>query len=126
MQGTIFFSFLLFAINKAYFLLNPRNIISNIIMIFNINSTRGHTGSLLVTATYRVEFVWNDPRVKRRITGYKIHVENCVELTLTQPRQSEVDDGDFDAGTPDLVRLSVQTTAYHRFIGASYEHVPPV
>ena len=48
MQGTIFFSFLLFAINKAYFLLNPRNIISNIIMIFNINSTRGHTGSLLV------------------------------------------------------------------------------
>ena len=48
MQGTIFFSFLLFAINKAYFLLNPRNIISNIIMYFNINSTRGHTGSLLV------------------------------------------------------------------------------
>ena len=48
MQGTIFFSFLLFAINKAYFLLNPRNIISNIIIIFNINSTRGHTGSLLV------------------------------------------------------------------------------
>ena len=29
-------------------LINPRNIISNIIMIFNINSTRGHTGSLLV------------------------------------------------------------------------------
>ena len=28
--------------------MNPRNIISNIIMIFNINSTRGHTGSLLV------------------------------------------------------------------------------
>ena len=37
MQGTISFSFLLFAINKA------RNIISNIIMIFNINSTRGQT-----------------------------------------------------------------------------------
>ena len=28
--------------------MNPRNIISNIIMIFNNNSTRGHTGSLLV------------------------------------------------------------------------------
>ena len=54
MQGTIFFSFLLFAINKAYFfLINPRNIISNIIMIFNINSTPGHTGSLLVVTMIR-------------------------------------------------------------------------
>ena len=45
-KGTIFFfSFLLFA---GLLLINPRNIISNIIMIFNINSTRGHTGSLLV------------------------------------------------------------------------------
>ena len=42
------FLFLLFAINKGLLLINPRNIISNIIMIFNINSTRGHTGSLLV------------------------------------------------------------------------------
>ena len=32
-------------------LINPRNIISNIIMILKINSTRGHTGSLLVYPT---------------------------------------------------------------------------
>ena len=44
MQGTISFSLLLFAINKAYScLINPRNIISNTIIIFNINSTRGQT-----------------------------------------------------------------------------------
>ena len=50
MRGTIFFSLLLFAINKAYFY--PRNIISNIIMIFNINSTRGQT--LVLTCVARV------------------------------------------------------------------------
>ena len=51
MQGTISFSLLLFAINKAYSI-NPRNII----MIFNINSTRGQTrfltGNLLVVIMY--------------------------------------------------------------------------
>ena len=33
---------------QGLLLINPRNIISNIIMIFNINSTCGRTGSLLV------------------------------------------------------------------------------
>ena len=49
MQGTIYFSLLLFVIIKAY-LINPRNIISNIIMIFNINSTRGQTRFLTCVA----------------------------------------------------------------------------
>ena len=50
-QGTISFSLLLFAINKAYsVLINPRNIISNMIMIFNINSTRGQTRFLTCVA----------------------------------------------------------------------------
>ena len=51
--GTMFFfSLLLFAINKAYpvLLINPRNRISNIIMIFNINSTRGQTRFLTCIA----------------------------------------------------------------------------
>ena len=43
MQRTLYVSLLLFAINKAHSLVNPRNIISNIIMIFNINSTIGQT-----------------------------------------------------------------------------------
>ena len=50
MQGTISFSLLLFAINKALLLIYPRNIISNIIMIFNINSTRGQTRFLTCVA----------------------------------------------------------------------------
>ena len=50
MQGTISFSLLLFAINKYYSLINPRNIISNIIMIFNINSTRGQMRFLTCVA----------------------------------------------------------------------------
>ena len=37
---TFFLTLLLFAINKDYFLINPRNIISNIIMLLNINATR--------------------------------------------------------------------------------------
>ena len=37
--------------------MNPRNIISNIIMILKINSTRGHTGSLLVSETTAVRGV---------------------------------------------------------------------
>ena len=46
-QGTIF-CFHFYCLRLTRLLINPRNIISNIIMIFNINSTRGHTGSLLV------------------------------------------------------------------------------
>ena len=45
-----FFSLLLSVINKAYFYKNPRNIISNIIMIFSINSTRGQTRFLTCVA----------------------------------------------------------------------------
>ena len=41
--GTFCLPLLLFAINKAYFLINPRNIISNTIMLLNINATRGPT-----------------------------------------------------------------------------------
>ena len=44
-----FFSFLLFAIN-GLLLINPRNIIGNIIMIFNIHSTRGQTRFLTCVA----------------------------------------------------------------------------
>ena len=50
MQGPIFVSLLLFAIKQGLLLLNPRHIISNIIMIFNINSTRGQTRFLMCVA----------------------------------------------------------------------------
>ena len=48
-QG-FFSSFLLFAIKQGLLLINPRNIICNIIMIFNINSTRGQTRFLTCVA----------------------------------------------------------------------------
>ena len=58
MQGTISFSLLLCA--------NPRNIISNIIMIFNINSTRGQTRFLTCVA---------------RVTGYSLYIV-LYDMTL--------------------------------------------
>ena len=48
-QGTIFF-FHFYGLRLTRLTFNKSIIISNIIMIFNINSTRGHTGSLLVIA----------------------------------------------------------------------------
>ena len=61
MQGTmVFFPLLLFAILKqGLLLLNPRNIISNIIMIFNINSTRGQTRFLTCVARVTCLVIYN-------------------------------------------------------------------
>ena len=58
--NNVFCSLLLFAINKAYSrLINPRNIISNIIVIFNINSTRGHTRFLMCVARVTCLVIFN-------------------------------------------------------------------
>ena len=42
-QGTIFFVIFIVCDLQGLLLINPRNIISNIIIIFNTNSTRGQT-----------------------------------------------------------------------------------
>ena len=57
--GNNVFSLLLSAINKALLLINPRNIISNIIMIFNINSTRGQTRFLTCVARVTCLVLYN-------------------------------------------------------------------
>ena len=50
MQGTMGFFTFIVCDYQGLLLINPRNIISNIIMIFNINSTRGQTRFLACVA----------------------------------------------------------------------------
>ena len=58
--NNIFFTFIV-CDKQGSLLINPRNIISNIIMIFNINSTRGQTRFLTCVARVTCLVAYNSP-----------------------------------------------------------------
>ena len=120
-QGTIFcFHFYCLRLTRLTFI-NPRNIISNIIMIFNINSTRGHTGSLLVD-TRRCpcqhglkcgcNFVSSGVMIVIKICCPSIRRKNRLRKDYTDNREIDLPDG--STSTLPLACISRRCLGYQR------------